>query len=96
MRDQMAAFSAITEEFDRAFEGTIIRIPLRTSEQAQKSQICSREAPYSEIAQVLQTFADEFGHTGLLFMKNVSQISIVVGDQPPMNISISNNEEVRR
>lgn len=95
MGDQMAAFSPITKEFDQAFQGTIIRIPLRTPAQAKKSKICSREASSSEIAQVLQNFVDDFGHTGLLFMKNVSRISIVVGDKPPMNICISNDEEVR-
>lgn len=96
MRDQMAAFSAIIEEFDRPFEGTIIRIPLRTPEQAKTSQICGREASFSEVAEVMQTFANDFGHTGLLFMKNISRISIVVGDKAPINICICNDESVRR
>jgi sacsin len=96
MRDQMAAFSPITEEFDQPFGGTIIRIPLRTPEQAEKSQICGRRATFSEVAEVMQTFADDFGHTGLLFMKNVSQISITIGDKAPINICICNDEEVRR
>lgn len=95
MRDQMAAFSAITEEFDRPFPGTIIRIPLRTPAQAKASQICGREASFPEVAQVLQTFADDFGHTGLLFMKSISRISIEVGDKPPINICICNDEEVK-
>lgn len=96
MRDQMAAFSSITEEFDQPFDGTIIRIPLRTPEQAQASQICSREASFSDVAEVMETFADDFGHTGLLFMKNISRISIVVGDKAPINICICNDEQVRR
>jgi sacsin len=96
MRDQMAAFSAITEEFDRPFQGTIIRVPLRTPAQAETSQICRRAASFSEVAEVMQTFADDFGHAGLLFMKNISQISIVVGDKAPINICICNDEHVRR
>lgn len=95
MRDQMAAFSSITEEFDRPFQGTIIRVPLRTLAQAKKSQICDRAAPFSEVAEVMQTFANDFGHTGLLFMKNISRISIVVGDEAPINICICNDERVR-
>jgi len=96
MRDQMVAFSAITEVFDQSFDGTIIRIPLRTSKQAKTSQICSREASVSEVEKVLQTFADDFGHTGLLFMKNITRISIVVGDNVPINIRICNDEQVKR
>lgn len=96
MEDQMAAFSAITKEFDQPFDGTIIRIPLRTPEQAKTSQICGRGASFSEVAEVMQTFANDFGHTGLLFMKNISRISIVVGDNAPINICICNDKEVRR
>ncbi len=96
MRDQMAAFSTITKDFDRPFPGTIIRIPLRTPKQAKSSKICTRETHFSDVAQVLQTFADDFGHTGLLFMKNVSRIIIIVGNEPPINICISNDEEVRK
>jgi hypothetical protein len=92
----MVAFSAITEVFDQPFDGTIIRVPLRTPKQAKTSQICSREASVSEVAKVLQTFVDDFGHTGLLFMKNITRIGIVVGDNAPINIRICNDEQVRR
>jgi sacsin len=44
MRDQMAAFSTVMEDIDRPFQGTIIRIPLRNSEQAPRSDISKQEA----------------------------------------------------
>jgi sacsin len=96
IRDQMAAFSTIMEEFDRPFNGTIVRIPLRTSDQATRSDIVQKEASISDIANVLRTFATDFRDAGLLFMKNIEQISIVIGEEPPINISIQNDEQVRQ
>jgi sacsin len=96
MKNQMIAFTAAISEFDRPFQGTIIRIPLRTLAQAEKSEICERETTISEVKNVLERFGAEFHHTGLLFMKNVEKISISVGDANPTYIEISNNESVRR
>lgn len=96
MRDQMAAFSTIMKEFDRPFQGTIIRIPLRTMDHAMKSDISERETSFSEVAQVMQAFANDFGCTGLLFMSNVQRISIEVGDKLLANICVCNGKEVSR
>ncbi|TVY68700.1 Sacsin [Lachnellula suecica] len=74
MQNHMAAYESIMERFDQPFEGTIIRIPLRTSPQALESKISNRATTVSEIADVLQKFAPEFGDCGLLFMRNVQKL----------------------
>lgn len=92
LNNQIIAFSPILKDFDRPFEGTVIRIPLRTSEQAKDSKICQQETTSYEIAKVMQDFANEFRVTGLLFMKNVEEISIVSGEEPPISIRIYNKQ----
>jgi sacsin len=92
LNNQLIAFSPILKEFDKPFEGTVIRIPLRTSEQAKDSKICQYETTPSEIAKVMQDFAIEFRVTGLLFMKNVEEISITLGEEPPISIRIYNEQ----
>jgi sacsin len=92
LNNQLVAFSPILKDFNRPFEGTVIRIPLRTSEQAKDSKIRQQETTPSEIAKVMQDFANEFRVTGLLFMKNVEEISIVPGEEPPISICIYNEQ----
>jgi sacsin len=66
MKNQMSAFSAIMEEFNKPYNGTIIRIPLRTTSQSEVSQICKVPTTASEIEVVLKKFTSEFGTSGLL------------------------------
>lgn len=96
MKNQMSAFSAVMKELDKHYNGTIIRIPLRTSSQAQVSEICKVPTTASDIEVVLRKFASEFGASGLLFMKNVESIEIEIEDDTEFNIKICNLELVRR
>jgi len=76
IKNHMAAFQDVIECPDQQLNGTVIRIPLRTAARATKSQISSRETTTSEMREVLQLFASEFGDNGLLFMKNVEKLEI--------------------
>jgi sacsin len=76
IKNQMAAFQAAMEGLDRKLDGTIIRIPLRTQAQAMKSEISNRATTVSEVSEVLQSFASEFGDSGLLFMRNVEKLEL--------------------
>lgn len=96
MKNQMSAFSAIMKEFDKPYNGTIIRIPLRTTSQAEVSEICKRPTTASDVEVVLRKFASEFGTSGLLFMKNVESIEIEIGGTVAFNIKICNTDDVRR
>lgn len=76
IKNQMVAFRAVMNRLDRKLEGTIIRIPLRTQAQAMKSEISNRGTTVSEVSEVLQSFASEFGDCGLLFMRNVEKLEL--------------------
>ncbi len=76
IKNQMAAFQAVMQQFDRKLDGTIIRIPLRTQAQAMRSEISSRGTTVSEVLKVLESFASEFGDSGLLFMRNVEKLEL--------------------
>jgi len=76
IKNQMAALQAIMEHLDQKLDGTIIRIPLRTQAQAMNSEISNRGTTVSEVSEVLQSFASEFGDNGLLFMRNVEKLEL--------------------
>jgi sacsin len=72
----MAAYTSVIKQLDEPFAGTIIRIPLRTPEQALKSEISNRTTTVSEVAEVFESFASEFGDSGLLFMRNIERLEL--------------------
>jgi sacsin len=95
MKNQMSAFSAVMEVPDKPFDGTIIRIPLRTASQAEASEICKRPTTASDVEEVMRKFASEFEISGLLFMKNIESIKIEIGGAVDSSIKICNTEHVR-
>ena len=64
------------EHTDRRLESTVIRIPLRTEAQARQSDTSDKTITVSKILEVLQIFTSEFGHNGLLFMRNLEKLEI--------------------
>lgn len=96
MKNQMSAFSAIFEKIDSAFQGTIIRVPLRTEAQAIQSKICNKATTVSDVEEVVKNFCSEFGTSGLLFMKHVERIRIAIGNTLAFDIKVANAEDVRR
>jgi sacsin len=95
MKNQMSAFSAVMEAPDKPFDGTIIRIPLRTASQAEASEICNQPTTASDVEEVMRKFASEFEISGLLFMKNIESIKIEIGGVVDSSIKICNTEHVR-
>lgn len=82
MRNQLVAFSSITQEFDSGFDGTIIRLPLRTQSQAAKSKIIDSGKPTTgeDIIDIFRKFSGELVET-LLFLKNLHTITLKIGDK---------------
>lgn len=82
MRNQLAAFSSITRNFDSKFDGTIIRLPLRTESQAAGSKILVSGKPTTgkEIIDIFRKFAGELVET-LLFLKSLHTITLQIGDK---------------
>lgn len=95
IKNHMAAFKSVMKNSTQPFNGTIIRIPLRTREQADKSDICRRETTMVEVREVLEKFAIEFGNSGLLFMRNIGKVSIDSTTGISILIEIMDGERVR-
>lgn len=94
MKNQMAAFQTVIQNLDRPLEGTVIRIPLRTEEQAKKSEISNSSTTVPEMLEVLRKFGSEFGGNGLLFMKNIEKLEI--GSAGTLiTIEMTNKQELR-
>ena len=95
IQNQMAAFQTVMEHLDRHLEGTVIRIPLRTEAQATKSEISDRRTAASEVLDVFQSFASEFGNNGLLFMRNVEKLEIGSASGMSIGIEMADAETLR-
>ena len=76
LKDQFHAFSSLVTDFSKPFNGTIIRLPLRTAAGAKSSNIKNTCTSAEEISQLFAQFAkDELCHT-LLFLKHVAHIEL--------------------
>jgi sacsin len=95
IQTHMSAFQAVMEHLRQPLDGTIIRIPLRSQAQASESKICNRETTVSDLSEVLESFAVEFGETGLLFMRNIERLEIKYSDKS-IRIEMSDLDSLRR
>lgn len=82
MQNQLHAFNSINQNFDSKFNGTIIRLPLRTESQATASKILVSGKPTTgdEIIDIFRKFAGELVET-LLFLKNLHTITLQIDDK---------------
>ncbi|KAI9649844.1 hypothetical protein NHQ30_002426 [Ciborinia camelliae] len=95
LKSHMAVYQSIMEDLDKPFPGTIIRLPLRTANQAKTSGISDRKITVSEMAQVLEKFTEDFEKEGLLFMKHVLKISVTSTLTGPIEIEVVNSKAVQ-
>lgn len=80
MCGQLTGFESILKDFQNRFEGTIIRLPLRTKSQAAKSKIVpDKSTSGGEIIEVFKLFSDELVES-LLFLRNVHSIVLRIDD----------------
>ena len=75
--NHMKAFATVMKRTDVPFDGTIVRIPLRTTLQSQSSQISSSPTSISDIMSVFENFAEELGEKILLFLRSVEKLEMV-------------------
>lgn len=83
MRNQLTGFGAVLHDPSIQFMGTIIRIPLRTEEQAARSVVVG-DAEFTTEADVLSAFSrfESRMVESLLFLKNIESISLrIAGDE---------------
>ena len=81
IKNHMKTFQTFNFDPSLAFDGTIIRIPLRTKTQAKKSKIVDREVTTSQISEALSLLGHEVKQGGLLFLKHVRKMSVRVDNQ---------------
>ena len=75
-KDQFAAFSSLLTDLSKPFNGTIVRLPLRTAAGAKSSKIKNTSTSPTEISKLFTQFAmDELQHT-LLFLRHVARIEL--------------------
>ncbi|CUS15648.1 unnamed protein product [Tuber aestivum] len=81
MKNQLSAFGAILRSHDAAFDGTIIRLPLRSEAQAIRSGIVEDHLSTSrkDIEDIFELFANELEES-LLFLRNLRSITLRIDD----------------
>ena len=73
--DQFAPYEVYGVDWTKSFDGTLFRLPLRTSEQAETSQLSRRALSAEEIKDLLLALQLE-ASAMLLFLKNIERIEI--------------------
>lgn len=76
MKNQLATFGAFQLDLGRVLPETIVRIPLRTTEQAKTSKIKQHAPRVDEIEQILRQFCEDIEQGQLLFLKNVCKVTV--------------------
>lgn len=71
----------MTTAFSKPLDGTIIRIPLRTKAQAERSKIVQKEVTIQDITNALSVLGREVREGGLLFLKHVRRMVVRVDDE---------------
>lgn len=94
MKNQLTAYSSFLHRFDCPFEGTIIRIPLRTPLQAQESAIRDQETTILDVQSSMEGFGTEIRQGGLLFLRNVTKVVLSVDDKCFASTEVMNKSEV--
>ena len=97
MANQLMPFSGVLTEHDfRApLDGTVIRLPLRTKEQALKSKICQTSVGVEEVRDVLRGFAEGFSDGYGVFLKNVGEIGFWEDGRKVGGCRVVNEGEVK-
>ena len=78
--DSFAAFHLFATDPQQSFHGTIIRLPLRTPEQAKKSKIIELAITPDDVLKELKVFQKEVAES-LLFLKNIETIEFNIDNQ---------------
>lgn len=79
-KDQFLPYSGYGIRWKESFNGTLFRLPLRTSQQATKSLLSKRSMSNEEVMHLLNSLLQE-SSSMLLFLKNLERIEISVWEQ---------------
>jgi sacsin len=90
--DSFASFSHFAKSFKEWFQGTVIRIPLRTEAQAKSSEIIGLEINPDDVLKEFKAFQNEVAES-LLFLKNIEKIEFKIDDRILGVAEITNVDE---
>eukprot|EP00736_Rhodelphis_marinus_P006485 Rmarinus@m.28251 len=96
--NQFSPYAAFGCDMKSKFDGTLFRLPLRTTEQAKKSRICHSAFPADTVLKHLREFQTIVSET-LLFLKYVSDVSVLVwaeGQRAPDTLFRANIENAAK
>ena len=88
IQNHLKTFSAFDLDYTRSNNETIIRIPLRTQEQARTSKIFQRKISIQSIEDALDDFRREIQDGGLLFLKHIRKIVIRLNNEVVLSAQI--------
>ena len=94
MKNQLSSYSPFLFDFGQPFDGTVIRIPLRTEAQARRSAIHDQDTTISDVQLAMEGFASEIQHGGMLFLKNVLKVSLFIDHNHLASTQVENKSEV--
>jgi hypothetical protein len=75
-QDHLKAFESLVEKSRQPFNGTVIRLPLRTTEMARESRIKDAATTPDDIIDVFRKFVEQEISIIMLFLKHVSKIEL--------------------
>lgn len=74
-KDQFEPFRYFNCDFERVYQSTLFRFPLRTVQQAKKSEICKRSYSVHDVKNHLNQLAKQLSHH-MIFLRNVTEIEL--------------------
>lgn len=92
VQNHMKTFGSFNDlDLSKGVDQTIIRIPLRTKNQAKVSKIVERVTTTHDIKKAFEEFGDEMKEGGLLFLKSICKITIRIDSNVMATIEIVDN-----
>lgn len=96
LQSHLATFSACKMDPDPYLNETIIRLPLRTKAQAERSKIVLTETTTDNVYRTLEHFSEDIEQGGLLFLKNIRRITMRVDDTTLFDAQIDDDPASKR
>ena len=96
LRNHLKTFDAFALDVSKPLDGTIIRIPLRTKEQAKESKIVQREVTISDIENALAALGREVREGGLLFLKHVRRMLVRINEKIMWEVNLEERYHDKR
>lgn len=81
LQNHLKTFGTFDLDTSQSIHQTIVRVPLRTADQAARSKIFNRAIAVDEIKEALEQFAEEMREGGLLFLKHIHTIILRIDDE---------------